>query len=334
LAASTTTVVGPIDGRSRPRRIQTERTWLARAIQNAKLDVLHHGGGTLPTTRATRALPTVVTMHDAQYLTFPDTFSKAKLAWLRYSVPRAMRAATVVATPSQYVADTIVERFGIASDRVVVVPNAAPSEPAAGARDADVDAVDAVRARYGLGGEFVVYPAITYAHKNHATLLRAFVPLLARNHDRKLVLLGGTGPAERDVLNLVTELGLTKSVVRPGRVPASDRDALVRGASCLAFPSRYEGFGVPVLEAFALRCPVVASSSTALPEAVGDAGLLVDPDDVAGWSTAIERVLSDSALADDLRARGDRRAAAFTPLVSARALAAAYGRALDLSPTR
>jgi glycosyltransferase involved in cell wall biosynthesis len=95
-------------------------------------------------------------------------------------------------------------------------------------------------------------------------------------------------------------------------------------ADVMAFPSRYEGFGIPVLEAMAAGCPVIASTSTALPEAVGDAGLLVDPDDIDGWTNALRRVLTDRGLSDDLRQRGYRRAAEFTVARSAASLRQAY----------
>jgi glycosyltransferase involved in cell wall biosynthesis len=140
------------------------------------------------------------------------------------------------------------------------------------------------------------------------------------------VLLGGAGPADAVVTALVDELRLGSAVLRPGRVSDDDRDALYRHASVLAFPSRYEGFGVPVLEAFAHGVPVVAARAAALPEAVGDAGLLVDALDVDGWVGALGSVLDDTALADRLRAAGHRRAIEFSPAVSASSLADAYGR--------
>jgi alpha-1,3-rhamnosyl/mannosyltransferase len=116
--------------------------------------------------------------------------------------------------------------------------------------------------------------------------------------------------------------------VRTGRVSAADRDALLRSADAVVFPSRYEGFGAPVLEAMAVGTPVLASAATALPEVVGPAGLLLDPDDAPAWADAIERVLDDPSLRTSLVEAGHDRARTFTAAHSAQALARAYRRLL------
>jgi glycosyltransferase involved in cell wall biosynthesis len=314
LASLARVVAAPIDGLSRPRRVQAEMRWLPDAVRAAGVSLVHHGGGTLP---ARSGGPSVLTIHDLQYFTFPDTFSATKLRWLRFSVPRSVRRASVIATPSRWVADDVIARFGVANDRVVVVPNAAPRVTAGNGQ---------ARSELGLTGRFIMYPAITYHHKNHATLLRAMTELRHDHPDLRLVLLGGRGPADHAVEALIDELGLRDVVVRPGRVSDRTRDDLYSQASVLAFPSRYEGFGIPVLEAFAHGVPVVAANATALPEAVGDAGLLVEPLDSAAWASALRTVLADSELVDRVRSAGARRLETFSAASSAAALADAYGR--------
>jgi glycosyltransferase involved in cell wall biosynthesis len=311
-------VEASIDGASRPRRVRAEMRWLPNVVRASGVSIVHHGGGTVP---VGVSMPSVLTIHDLQYFTYPDTFSATKLRWLRYTVPRSVRRASVITTPSRWVADDVIARFGVAPDRVIVVPNAAPR--AAG----DVSAAaPQVRASLGLTGRFIVYPAITYGHKNHATLLRAMVELRNDHPDLRLVLLGGRGPADGAVETLIDELGLRDVVVRPGRVPDVTRDVLYREASALAFPSRYEGFGIPVLEAFTHGLPVIAANATALPEAVGDAGMLVDPSDSGAWAAALRTVLADSGLAGRLRTAGTVRLASYSAAGSAAALADAYGR--------
>jgi alpha-1,3-rhamnosyl/mannosyltransferase len=177
-----------------------------------------------------------------------------------------------------------------------------------------------------IAGEapYFVYPAITHPHKNHVTLLRAFAAVAADRPDVSLVLTGGEGTREREVLEEIERLGLSHRVQRPGRIPQMELDWLLRGATALVFPSCHEGYGLPAAEAMAVGCPVIASNVTALPEVVDDAGLLLDPDDIAGWSSAMLRTLEDGALRARLIEAGYRQVAPLTPAETARRLVAAY----------
>jgi alpha-1,3-rhamnosyl/mannosyltransferase len=233
-------------------------------------------------------------------------------------VPSSVRRASVVAVPSRFVASTLVEAFGLDSDDLAVVPHGFDPPPLETLPDPA-----ALRRRYGLGGRrLLVYPAITHPHKGH----RLLVELLAgpwSDPDLALVMLGGAGAAERAVTAAIADAGVADRVVRPGRVPAADRDGLVALAEALVFPSRYEGFGAPVLEAMALGTPVIASDRGALPEVAGDAAVVRAPT-VDAWADALDAV---AAGRDELVAAGLRRAAEFTVGASGAALAAAYRRA-------
>jgi alpha-1,3-rhamnosyl/mannosyltransferase len=179
-----------------------------------------------------------------------------------------------------------------------------------------------------LGERFVVYPAVTWPHKNHSVLVEALALLDDAHADIAAVLLGAPGPGDRALDDLVTRRGLAGRVRRLGRVPDDDRDALYAVALALTFPSRYEGFGAPVIEAMGAGCPVIASSTTALPEVVDAAGMLIDPDDASAWAAAI------TALADDVGQRrrlvdaGRERAVEFSSVRSAELLVGAYRQAL------
>jgi alpha-1,3-rhamnosyl/mannosyltransferase len=317
LAARLPVEAAPIDGASRPRRVLAESGWLARRTRGAAL--VHHGGGTVPAVHPGRI---VLTLHDLQFLTYPENFSTVKRAFLERAVPASVRRADVVAVPSEYVAATVRDAFGESGAQVVVVPHGL-ARPVGEATPPAV-----LRERYGLPGAVIVYPAITHPHKGHVTLVRAFAALRGDHPDARLVLLGGAGRAADVVTAEIERLGLGAAVVRPGRVPDVDRDGLLALARVLAFPSRYEGFGAPVLEAMAVGCPVVAADATALSEVVGEAGLLVEPGDVDAWAEAIGQVLADDQLAADLAADGRARAALFTARRSARALVRAYRQAL------
>ncbi|HKA05023.1 MAG TPA: glycosyltransferase family 1 protein [Acidimicrobiales bacterium] len=312
-------VRAPTDGRRRGLRVAVEHTWLAARTRERRLQLVHHGGGTMP-----RGLPAagVLTVHDLQYLAYPRFFSRLKLTWLATAVPTSVRRAAAVTVPSEFVKGTVVSSFGYPADRVIVVPHGLEGGVGAGPLDEP-----ALRTRYRLPGRFVLYPAITHPHKNHVLLVRAFAGL--DGDDRlRLVLLGGAGAADEEVSAEIERLGVGARVVRPGRVPDADRDGLYRLASVTAFPSLYEGFGAPVLEAMALGSPVVAADSTALPEVVGAAGVLVDPFDQDAWSDALAHLLSDEAEQARFSRLGRSRARAFTAVGSARALLDAYRLAL------
>jgi glycosyltransferase involved in cell wall biosynthesis len=319
LAGRFTMVRAPVDGRHRGLRVAVEHTWLAARTRELRLQLVHHAGGTMP---RSGGAPGVLTVHDLQYLAYPQFFPRIKLSWLATAVPTSVRRAAAVTVPSEYVKGTVVSSFGYPADRVVVVPHGLN-----GAVGATPVEEAELRRRYALPGPFVLYPAITHPHKNHALLVRAFATL--EGDDRlRLVLLGGAGAADDDVGSEIARLGIGDRVVRPGRVPDADRDGLYRLATVTAFPSLYEGFGAPVLEAMALGSPVVAANTTALPEVVGPAGVLVDPFDEDAWADTLARLLDDEAERARLARLGRSRARSFTAIGSARALLEAYRLAL------
>jgi glycosyltransferase involved in cell wall biosynthesis len=299
-----------IDGASRARRIATEATWLRRKAQGAALR--HHGGGTAPT-GATR--PYVLTIHDLQYRTFPEHFGRVKRAYFEAAMPRSARQAAAVAVPTEYVRGTVIDAYDVDPLGVVVVPHGV--EPAL---VTEVAPADELRRRYALGdGPIVVYPAVTNPHKNHAFLLE-LLRTRWTEPDLRLVLIGGVGGAEP----LVTAC-TDRRVCRLGRVPNADRNGLLATADALVFPSRYEGFGAPLIESMTLGTPVVAADAACIPEVVGDAGLVL-PLDVDAWAGALDEVRERRAeLVDRGRARADR----FTAARSGAALAGAYTVALE-----
>lgn len=303
-------------GTSRPRRVAAESTWLAVAARRAKLDLLHHPGGTLPPLRAT---PSVLTIHDLQPLHHPAGFHPLKRAYLRARLRPSARAARLVTAVSEFSRDDIVARLAVPGDRVVVTPPAVDPDPAPPVEVTDDD----VRAALRLDRPWFVYPAITYAHKDHATVVRA----IAEVPDALLVLTGGAGPEELAVSTLAERIGVTDRVRRPGRVPDAVLDRLYRGAVACVFPSRFEGVGLPVLEAMARRCPVVAADSTALPAVVGRAGLLLPPGDVGAWAEAMAALLTDDDRRRSLADLGCVRVQAWAPAASAARLVSAWDAA-------
>lgn len=319
LAAVLPCVEADFDSSSRLRRIVGEATWLRQVAGDA--DLVHHGGGTAPVSswlgarhRGTRQ-PYVLTVHDLQFRTYPQYFSALKRAYLGRVLPGSARAASVVAVPTEYVRRSVVEAYGVDADRVMVVPHGIASAE----RD-EVTPADELRATYSLGdGPVVVYPAVTHPHKNHRFLVE-----MMRDHwrdpDLRLVLTGGRGASHADV-----ETCDDPRVVHLGRVPAAHRNGLVAMADALLFPSSYEGFGAPLVEAMTLGAPVVCSDRTCLPEVAGDAALVL-PLHAEAWRGALDEVRRRRT---ELVAAGQRRAAGFTAEASGRALAAVYSKALS-----
>ena len=253
------------DSSSRLRRIATESTWLSRRARG--FDVVHHGGGTMP---ARSLEPSILTIHDLQYRKYPQYFSRTRRTYLESVMPRSARRATLIAVPTHYVRTTVVDAFDLDPRRVIVVPHGV---------DDTLNTVctpeDELRRRFDLGdGPIVVYPAVTHPHKNHSFLID-----VADRHwshlGVRLVLMGGVGSVDASVRSQLADERVARTVVHVGRVSDADRNGLVRMAQALAFPSEYEGFGAPVIEAMQLGTPVVASDQACLPEVVGDAGLVL-----------------------------------------------------------
>lgn len=312
LGDATSVVEAPFGSESRARRIVGEATWLRR--RTGRVALVHHGGGTAPAAIARAPVPYVLTVHDLQFLSYPEYFSALKRAYLSVVLPRAARAARMVAVPSEYVAASVASAYGIARDRIAVVPHGVDA-----AELDDVTAESDLRQRYSLGsGPIIVYPAVTHPHKNHAFLLRLMASAWAAS-DVRLVLTGGRGSAHDEIA-----ASLGPRVLHLGRVPAADRNGLIAMAHALVFPSEYEGFGAPLIEAMTHGTPVIASDRASIPEVVGEAGLVcaLRPD---AWAGALDEVDRQRAA---LVAAGHRRASQFTALASGEALAAAYEKAL------
>lgn len=296
----------------RATRIALEHTWLGARVRGA--DVIHHGGGTMPLFGGGPAGRAVLTVHDLQYLRYPEYFGAARRRYLAAMVPRSVERARVVTVPSAFVRDHLCEAFGVSDESVVVVPHGVPDTGIPGPDD-----VAEARARYGVGDRpYVVYPAITHPHKGHAVLVEMLDHL---DSETALVLVGGQGAAERALESAIESSGHEVRVVRTGRVPDHDRDALVAGADVLVFPSEFEGFGAPVVEAMALGTPVVCSSADALVEVVGDAGVVVAERSGSAWAAAVDEARRS---ADELVAAGRRRRRWFTIEASGAAISSAY----------
>ncbi|MDH3705667.1 MAG: glycosyltransferase family 4 protein [Acidimicrobiia bacterium] len=314
-----------IGGGNRAIRLGAESTWLASQTRRHHIEVMHHVGGRSP---AVRPCPTVVTVHDLQPVVYPEHFGPVKSRYLRWAIPRSVRAARVVIAPSEYVRGELIDRYQLDPERVVAV-SAGYDVP----RLPSIDAVGPDVADLLAHPEpFFVYPAVTHPHKDHATVLRAVAAVVAEGRRLRLVLTGAAGDADAEVDALVRELGLDDQVIRLGRVDREVLDLVIARADALVFPSRFEGFGIPVLEAMALGCPVIAADATAVPEVVGTAGLLLPPGDVPAWTAALLDRLDGRPPREQAAAAGRAQATRFARARSGERLEQAYRLALDLAP--
>ncbi len=191
-------------------------------------------------------------------------------------------------------------------------------------RPADQGEIDAVRRKYELPDQFVLFVGTIEPRKNLVNLLEALAALKREGHGAKLVVAGRKGWLSADFDARLRSLGLESDVTFPGFVPDEDLPAVYSAATVFAFPSWYEGFGIPILEAMACGTPVVCSNTSSLPEVVGDAALMVAPDDVRALKEALGRVLSDPELRGRFTAHGIVRAAPFTWQRTAEQTAAVY----------
>jgi alpha-1,3-rhamnosyl/mannosyltransferase len=320
LAAMHRVIEAPSTCRRREVRIALEHTWLARQV--APSEIVHHGGGIVPS-RSHRI--TLLTVHDVQYLTYPEYFSRHKLKYLQNRVPSSIARTSAVAVPSAFVATTLVDSFGLSPDKIQVVRHGV-----ADSLGATATAESDLRDRFGLGtAEVLFMPAITHPHKNHEFLLQLLATRWT-SPNLRLVLAGGEGRAESVVKQRIEDLGIGDRVVRLGRVAPNDRDGLIKMALALVFPSSYEGFGAPVLEAMKLGTPVIASDQTSIPEVLGGAGLIL-PLRIDAWSGALEQLQERRS---ELIELGRRRAEEFTDVKSAEDLCLAYERALSRGSTQ
>ncbi|MCQ3811483.1 MAG: glycosyltransferase family 4 protein [Acidimicrobiia bacterium] len=289
-------VVSPV-GKRRPTRVLSENTWLAAQCRRHRVDAVHHFGGTVP---FVGIRPAVVTVHDLQPLDHPRRFSLIKRQYLRAMLPWSVRRADAIVTVSEFCRSRLVERLGIDPQKVAVLP--APMDIASVASDMRLAA-----AVPDLSHPFVLYPAVAYPHKNHEVLLRALGRLAADGVDIELVATGGPGPQDKKLDQLAAKLGVGDRWHRLGRIPPAVLDGLFRQAVAMVFPSRYEGYGLPVAEAMARACPVVAAEAGGLPEVVGSGGRLLDPDDDAAWAEAIGAMAQDEYARRELIEAGQSR---------------------------
>jgi len=232
----------------------------------------------------------VFTLHDLVFRFHPETHMPLNRWFLTLMMPRFLRAADAVIAVSQCTKRDAMRLYGLDEAKIRVIYEGVNTR----FRPADSEAIKDVRARYGLPERFILYVGTIEPRKNLTILLEAYQALRSQGSNFKLVIVGKKGWLYKGFFQRLRELGLEGEVVFPGFVPDEDLPALYSAANLFVFPSLYEGFGLPPLEAMACGTPVIASNVSSLPEVVGEAGIMVEPRDVRALAEAMERVLMDN----------------------------------------
>ena len=281
-------------------------------------DVYHATNYFLPPTRLARR---VVTIYDLSFLTMPEHSSPKITHVFAEGVRRFAREADAVLTCSQATKSDVVRLLGVSPDRVEVAYGAVDEACVPMAREA---ASERVAVRFGVRRPFILFVSTLEPRKNVPALVRAF-GRLAREIPHDLVLAGPKGWCADRIFGTIEELHLADRVILTGFIPErADLVSLYSAADLFAFPSFYEGFGLPVLEAMTCGCPVVTADNSSLPEVAGEAAVLVDAGDVPGIAEAMRRVLDDDALRQAMVARGFEQARRFSWEACARTTLGVY----------
>lgn len=311
-------------------RLWHQREWPPVELVAGRYDVVHAAGPTLmPTRQAAR----VVTVHDLDFLAHPErTWAEMRRDYGALVQQHVLRADHVVVN-SAYTAGEVHQRLGVPMARITVCRPGGLSWTARRAAHAAEQPVTAGGVSLGTG--YILFVGTLEPRKNIGGLLESYTRLVQRWPDApRLVLAGRAVGLSKPWLETLAKAPLAGKAVHLGYVADSEREALYKGAAVLVLPSFNEGFGLPVLEAMTVGVPVIASNRGALPEVLGDAGLLIDPDDPDSLTDAFQRMLTDTALARRLAARGLRRTRLFDWIASARALRTAYDEAVAFRATR
>ena len=271
--------------------------------------------------------PVVVSIHDLSFEHLPKTFKWRSRKQLRITVRRSAREAAQVIALSEHARRDIIATYHLSPEKVCVIPLAASARfsPVT-----DEEELQRVRQTYGIEGDYILSVGAIQPRKNLSRLVAAYSRLRRARPEvklPKLVLVGKCAWLYDETLRTIKELEISNSAILTGYVPEADLPALYSGALCFVYPSYFEGFGLPPLEAMRCGAPVIVGDKTSLPEVVGNAGVLVDPFEVEDIASAIQKVISDSDLRAQLRVNGLERAKLFDWRETARQTLAVYKQA-------
>jgi glycosyltransferase involved in cell wall biosynthesis len=281
---------------------------LSRELRRNPVDLLH----VQYTAPPFAPCPIVTTVHDLAFEHLPETFNRRSWMQMRLTVRRTARRAAHIITVSAYSRDDIIRTYKIPPERITVTHEAAPSNFAP---LNDPVELNRIRDKYGISRNYVLSLSSIQPRKNLVRLIEAYTQLRRVNPDDtfpQLVLAGKRGWLERETLRAAEQSALSKDILFTGYVPDHDLTGLYSGALCFVYPSYFEGFGLPLVEAMQCGVPVIAGNRTSVPEVVGDASLTFDPFNTDELAHAIKRLVDNPTLCAALRQKGLARAKTFS----------------------
>jgi len=296
---------------------------LPRYIRSNSIDLFHGTNFEVP---LRKVCPTVLTIHDLSMLLHPETHEARRVRRARRRLPLMARAATMIVTPTESVRQEVHEHLQIPRDRIAAVPEAARS------CFRRLEAKQAVQTRYRLGiqEEFLLFVGTVEPRKNLNTLVRAFVEVLrVRERPLQLVIAGREGWLVDGLFIDLKRSPAVRNILFTGYLDDEDLCALYSSCAVFVYPTLYEGFGLPPLEAMACGAPVIASRIPSIEEVVGPAARLVSPESVAELTEAILELLSSEGTREKLSAAGTRCAAEFSWTRTARLTRVVYAKAME-----
>lgn len=280
---------------------------LSVELRRRPVDVLH----VQYTAPPSAPCPVVATIHDLAFEHLPETFNRRSWMQLRLTVRRTARRAARIITVSEYSRQDIGKTYQIAPEQIVVTPEAAP--PHFAPVTSETELIN-IRQKYGIDSDYILSLGSIQPRKNLERLIEAYSSLRSlrvRSKLPKLVIAGKRGWLEREIFRAADRSKFGKDILFVGYVAEPDLPALFSGALTFVYPSYFEGFGLPVLEAMQCGTPVIAGNRTSIPEIAGDAALLFDPFNTEAVREALARVMDDAELRTSLRQRGLKRANEF-----------------------
>ncbi len=313
----------PLPGRCLNMLWYRLRAPLPANLFTGKIDIYHGPDFVLPP--LSKSIRKVVTIHDLAFLKHPEYAVPSLADYLKKVVPESVAAADVVAAVSQDSARTLMDHFGTPLEKIMIIPNGLRPHFR---RITDPILLGATANKFGLKHPLVLGVGTLQPRKNHMGLIKAFHQAQSDKRQRPamLALAGGHGWLYEETKQLVADLKLEKKVRFLGPVNDLELTILYSLADVFAFPSFYEGFGVPPIEAMACGAPVITSNTSSLPEVVGDAALTIDPHNTDELAKAITRLIGDEKLREELRQRGYKRAQMYTWPKSAQKMLDIYQR--------